>query len=93
MTSFLPIDTLIDSAYTCATISWFQFLCKRRKLEAQKGWEGDGKVETVSRTSAKQHYAANTTLAVYKHLHRQYANAKLDKDPKCLLTAAQQPDP
>lgn len=45
-------------------------------------------METVSRTSAKQHYAANTTLAVYKHLHRQYANAKLDKDPKCLLTAA-----
>lgn len=35
-------------------------------------------METVSRTSAKQHYAANTTLAVYKHLHRQYANAKLE---------------
>lgn len=39
----------------------------------------DGETQTVSRTGTT---AANTTLGLGKHLHRQHVNTKLAKHPE-----------
>lgn len=47
----------------------------------EKLQERDSKAETASRTE-KLHYVANPTLALFKHLQGQHANAKLVKNPE-----------
>lgn len=56
-------------------------------LYCTKGQECDATC-TLRQAQEQLHYAANTTSALCKHLHRQQANTKLAKEEECILTSA-----